>query len=152
MARKRLRPELAGATPALPPGHSPVTCTGFLLSFRDALDIVGGKWKSVILLGLGYMGTMRFGELQRVNKGITAKTLSKELKDLEMNGLIKRTVLDTMPVTVRYEITPYGRTLEVVLNELRAWGVTHRERVTGKAPVKKVAQRAVKPGKMEVVA
>lgn len=139
------------AVPALPPGHDQAACTGFLLSFRDALDIVGGKWKSVILLGLGYMGTMRFGELQRVNKGITAKMLSKELKDLEANGLVKRTVLDTMLVTVMYEITPYGRTLEAVLNELRAWGVKHRERVTGSGPVKKRAQRVAKPGKMEVV-
>jgi DNA-binding HxlR family transcriptional regulator len=139
------------AAPALPPGHSPAACTGFLLSFRDALEIVGGKWKSVILLGLGYMGTMRFGELQRVNKGITAKTLSKELKDLEMNGLVKRTVLDTMPVTVMYEITPYGRTLEAVLNELRGWGVKHRKRVTGSGPVKKRGHVAAKPGRMVVV-
>lgn len=138
--------------PALPPGHEPSACTGFLLSFRDALEVVGGKWKSVILLGLGYMGTMRFGELQRVNKGITAKTLSKELKDLEANGLVKRTVLDTMPVTVMYEITPYGRTLEAVLKDLRVWGVKHRERVKSSGPTKKRGQRALKPGKMEVVA
>jgi DNA-binding HxlR family transcriptional regulator len=138
-------------TPPLP-GHDHAACTGFLLSFRDALDIVGGKWKSVILLGLGYKGTMRFGELQRVNKGITAKTLSKELKDLEANGLVKRTVLDTMPVTVMYGITPYGRTLEAVLNGLRLWGVQHRERVRNSGPVKQRGQRAVKPGKMEVVA
>jgi DNA-binding HxlR family transcriptional regulator len=133
-------------------GHDPAACSGFLLSFRDALDIVGGKWKSVILLGLGYTGTMRFGELQRVNKGITAKTLSKELKDLEANGLVTRTVLDTMPVTVMYAITPYGRTLEAVLKDLRVWGVKHRERVRNSGPVKQRGQRAVKPGKMEVVA
>lgn len=141
------------ATHVLPAGHDQGACTGFLLSFRDALEIVGGKWKSVILLGLGYMGTMRFGELQRVNKGITAKTLSKELKDLEANGLVKRTVLDTMPVTVMYEITPYGRTLETVLKDLRIWGVKHRERVRSSGPVKKRGPRvAAKPGKMEVVA
>ena len=64
---------------------------------------------------------------------------------------MKRTVLDTMPVTVMYEITPYGRTLEAVLQDLRLWGVKHRERVTGN-PMKKRAQRALKPGKMEVVA
>ncbi len=140
------------AAPVLPAGHDQGACTGFLLSFRDALDIVGGKWKSVILLGLGYMGTMRFGELQRVNKGITAKMLSKELKDLEANGLVKRTVLDTMPVTVMYGITPYGRTLEAVLKELREWGVKHRERVRNDGPKKSRARVAAKPGKMEVVA
>ncbi|HEY0978867.1 MAG TPA: helix-turn-helix domain-containing protein, partial [Flavobacteriales bacterium] len=94
--------------PELPPGHDAATCSSVLLSFRDALDIVGGKWKSPILLALGHMGPTRFGELQRFHQGIPAKTLSKELKDLEMNGLVKRIVLDTMPVTVTYEITPYG--------------------------------------------
>lgn len=132
--------------------HDQAACTGFLLSFRDALDIVSGKWKSVILLGLGFWGSMRFGELQRLNKGITAKTLSKELKDLEANGLVKRTMLDTMPVTVMYEITPYGRTLESVLKDLRMWGVKHRERVKSNGPVKKRGQRVLKTGKLEVVA
>ena len=143
MARK------AATTPLLQ--HDPTACTGFLLSFRDALEIVSGKWKSVILMGLGFRGTMRFGELQRMNKGISAKSLSKELKDLEANGLVKRTVLDTMPVTVMYEITPYGRTLEAVLKELRTWGVKHRERVKNSGPVKKRGQRVLKPGKLEVV-
>lgn len=106
MPRKAITPEVQA--------RDQTHCTGFLLSFRDALEMVGGKWKSPILLALGYMGAMRFGELQRVQHGIPAKTLSKELKDLEQNGLVKRTVLDTMPVTVKYEITPYGRTLEKV--------------------------------------
>jgi DNA-binding HxlR family transcriptional regulator len=94
---------------------------------------------------------MRFGELQRMHDGIPAKTLSKELKDLEQNGLVKRTVLDTMPVTVTYEITPYGRTLEKVLHELLQWGVDHRAYIrTGNVP-KKVAKRVARTGKLEVV-
>lgn len=134
-----------------PPGHDAATCTGLLLSFRDAVEIIGGKWKSVILLSLGFKGTMRFGELQRMHNGIPAKTLSKELKDLEQNGLVKRTVLDTMPVTVQYEITSYGRTLEKVLLELREWGMSHREYIrTGNVP-KKVARRVAKSGKLVVV-
>ena len=121
------------------------------MSFRDAMETIGGKWKSPILLSLGYMGTMRFGELQRVHHGIAAKTLSKELKDLEQNGLVKRTVLDTMPVTVQYEITPYGRTLEKLLMDLRTWGMDHREYIrTGNVP-KKTAKRVAKSGKLEVV-
>lgn len=143
MPRKPLKPE--------PQAHSPASCAGLLLSFRDAVDIIGGKWKSPILLSLGFRGTMRFGELQRMHDGIPAKTLSKELKDLERNGLVKRTVLDTMPVTVQYEITPYARTLEKLLLDLRAWGEDHRSYIrTGSVP-KKVAKRAVKPGKMMVV-
>lgn len=137
--------------PPLPPGHNAAACAGVLLSFRDAMDTIGGKWKSPILLSLGFKGTMRFGELQRLHNGIPAKTLSKELKDLEQNGLVKRTVLDTMPVTVEYEITPYGRTLEKLLLELRTWGVSHREYIrTGNVP-KKTAKRVAKSGKLEVV-
>lgn len=137
--------------PTLPPGHNAAACAGVLLSFRDAMDTIGGKWKSPILLSLGFKGTMRFGELQRLHQGIPAKTLSKELKDLEQNGLVKRTVLDTMPVTVEYEITPYGRTLEKLLLELRTWGVSHREYIrTGNVP-KKTAKRVAKSGKLEVV-
>lgn len=125
-------------------------CTGFLLTFRDAMEAVSGKWKSPILLSLGYKGVMRFGELQRLHKGISAKTLSKELKDLEMNGLVKRTVLDTMPITVSYEITPYGRTLEAVLHDLRDWGVKHRERARNSGP-SKPRGRVVRTGKLMVV-
>jgi DNA-binding HxlR family transcriptional regulator len=144
MPRKATRPE------QLPEQHT-AQCANFLLSFRDALDIIGGKWKSVILLGLGYKGPMRFGELQRVQERIPAKTLSKELKDLEANGLVKRTVLDTMPVTVLYEITPYGRTLEKVLLELRNWGMDHRAYIRSGGVPKKEAKRAAKPARMMVV-
>ena len=126
-------------------------CSTFLLSFRDALEVVAGKWKSPILLSLGYKGTMRFGELQRLHAGLPAKTLSKELKDLETNGLVKRTVLDTMPVTVKYEITPYGRTLETVLLQLHGWGVKHREHIRGEGSVKKQVKKAAKPARLEVV-
>ena len=144
-----MRPK--AAAPTLPEGHTASSCASVLMSFRDAMEIIGGKWKSVLLLSLGFKGTMRFGELQRMHNGIPAKTLSKELKDLEQNGLVKRTVLDTMPVTVQYEITPYGRTLEKLLMELRAWGMDHREYIrTGNVP-KKVARRVAKTGKLQVV-
>ena len=144
MPRKALKPEP-------PPGHDTATCNGLLRSFRDAVEIIGGKWKSPILLSLGFKGTMRFGELQRMHGGIPAKTLSKELKDLEQNGLVKRTVLDTMPVTVQYEITPYARTLEKLLLDLRAWGEDHRTYIRTGNVTKKVARRVAKTGKLVVV-
>ncbi|MEO8066139.1 MAG: helix-turn-helix domain-containing protein [Flavobacteriales bacterium] len=143
MPRKLIKPKLT------PEEHS--GCNNFLLSFRDALEVVGGKWKSPILLSLGYKGTMRFGELQRLHNGIPAKTLSKELKDLETNGLLKRTVLDTMPVTVQYEITAYGRTLEAVLLQLHGWGTKHREYIRNGGAEKKVVRKAAKPARLEVV-
>jgi|GEM_PF-3499164 len=92
-----------------------------------------------------------FGELQRIHSGIPAKTLSKELKDLVTNGLVKRTVLDTMPVTVQYAITPYGRTLEAVLLQLHGWGVKHREYTRNGGVEKKVVRKAGKPARLEVV-
>lgn len=136
---------------APPPAHDQATCTSLLLSFRDAVEIISGKWKSVILLSLGFKGEMRFGELQRMHRGIPAKTLSKELKDLELNGLVKRTVLDTMPLTVQYAITPYGRTLEKLLLDLRLWGMDHREYIrTGNVP-RKTARRVARTGELQVV-
>jgi DNA-binding HxlR family transcriptional regulator len=133
------------------PAEQLAKCAGFLLSFRDALEIVGGKWKSPILLSLGFKGTLRFGELQRLHHGIAAKTLSKELKDLEQNGLVERTVLDTMPVTVQYRITPYGRTLEKILLDLRDWGVEHRAYIKSGGVPKKQAKFIAKTGKLKLV-
>jgi DNA-binding HxlR family transcriptional regulator len=58
--------------------------------------------------------------------------LSKELKELEMNQLVKRTVYDSKPVTVEYELTSYGKSLEDVLGALMVWGTQHRKRIMGK--------------------
>lgn len=68
-------------------------------------------------------------DLMREVDGVAAKMLSKELQDLEANQLIKRTVLNTKPVTVEYEITEYGKTLEQVLRTLVDWGVQHRQKI-----------------------
>ncbi len=105
-------------------------CTEFLLPVHDAMDILGGKWKIPLILYLS-LGKRRFKEMER-GVGITAKMLSKELKDLEINGLVKRTVYDTLPVSVEYSITEYGKSLEKVILSIRAWGVQHRKKVTGK--------------------
>lgn len=61
--------------------------------------------------------------------GIAAKMLSKELQELELNGLVKRTVLDTKPVTVEYELTEYGHSLRPIINEMATWGKLHRDRI-----------------------
>jgi DNA-binding HxlR family transcriptional regulator len=63
--------------------------------------------------------------------GISNKMLSKELKELELNKLVKRTVLDTHPVTVQYELTKHGKTLQTIINNLTAWGKEHRKEVIG---------------------
>jgi DNA-binding HxlR family transcriptional regulator len=69
---------------------------------------------------------------------ITAKVLSKELKDLEINELVKRTVYDTKPVSVEYELTPYGHSLEKIIDEMRSWGINHRCRISGKQNLEEV--------------
>jgi DNA-binding HxlR family transcriptional regulator len=104
--------------------HGP-ECGKFLLAVRDTMDILNGKWKIPIIGSLRF-GKKRFKELQRDLDGITAKMLSKELRDLEINQLVVRTVYDTKPVTVEYEITEYGRTLDKVLFEIADWGGKHR--------------------------
>ena len=107
-------------------------CKKNLLPVRDALDILGGKWKLPIIIALTF-DNKRFKEMQREIQGITAKMLSKELKDLEVNQLVKRTVYDTVPVSVEYSLTPYGKSLHKVIGELRTWGLQHRKKVLSKA-------------------
>lgn len=103
-------------------------CTKHLLPVKDALDILSGKWKIQIIISLTF-GKKRFKEIQREIPGITAKMLSKELRELEINELATRKVYDTKPVTVEYELTPYGRTLKKLINELHEWGSKHRKRI-----------------------
>jgi DNA-binding HxlR family transcriptional regulator len=74
-------------------------------------------------------GNKRFNELQRTIEGISAKVLSSELKDLELNGFIRRNVFTGTPVVVEYELTEYCDTLTDVLNALSTWGAMHRETV-----------------------
>jgi DNA-binding HxlR family transcriptional regulator len=103
-------------------------CLEQMRAIHDTLDLLNGKWKIAIIGSLGF-GKRRFMELQRLVEGIGSKMLSKELRDLEMNELVKRTVHDTKPVTVEYELTPYGKTLEDIISELAKWGKIHRKRI-----------------------
>jgi DNA-binding HxlR family transcriptional regulator len=97
-----------------------------ILGIRDAMDVLSGKWKIQIIGTLLFGGRMRFMDLIREVDGIAAKMLSKELQDLETHQLITRTVMETKPITVEYEITPYGRSLEKVIIEIVHWGYEHR--------------------------
>ncbi|MCK9410130.1 MAG: helix-turn-helix domain-containing protein [Bacteriovoracaceae bacterium] len=106
-------------------------CSKQLLAINDALDILRGKWKIQIIGSLTF-GKKRFTEMQREVRGITARMLSKELKELEINELVLRTVHNTTPVTVEYELTDYGKTLDKVIEGLRDWGVKHRKRIIKK--------------------
>lgn len=94
----------------------------------DALEVIGGKWKFPILYSL-CSGKKRFKDLLEDIGKITPKMLSMELKDLEINGLITRTAIPTVPVTVEYEMTSYGQTLKPVLVHIQEWGKNHRKKV-----------------------
>ena len=103
-------------------------CSRYIRPVRDVIDLIGGKWKLPIIIALS-LNTHRFKQLERQIEGITPRMLSKELKDLEANGLVRREVFDTMPVTVEYSLTDYGRSLDEVIAAMRSWGLKHRERV-----------------------
>ncbi|HEY9560018.1 MAG TPA: helix-turn-helix domain-containing protein [Anseongella sp.] len=107
------------------------SCPKIMLSIRDALEALEGRWKLLILFSLS-AGPRRFKQIAREVNGITDKTLSRELKNLEASKLIKRDVYNTFPPTVEYSITAHGRSLERVLDELHYWGLAHRKEVIGK--------------------
>ena len=102
-------------------------------SVRDTLDVAGGKWKLVILAALGER-KYRFKELGRA-LNISPSILSKELQEMEMDQLVRRTVLNTTPQTVEYEVTEYSKTLGEVLRAMRSWGEMHHETIVGKKRV-----------------
>lgn len=106
-------------------------CSGSMLPVRDALEVISGKWKLMILISIS-SGNSRFREIERSVPKITSKVLAKELKDLEEHQLIKRTVYDESPVVVEYTTTPYTASLENVIKELRDWGINHRKKIIGK--------------------
>jgi DNA-binding HxlR family transcriptional regulator len=110
-------------------------CQGKLASIDDALYVIGGKWKLRIIVTLKD-GINRFNELQRTIKGISARVLSNELKDLEMNGFVRRNVYDATPVIIEYELTDYANTLGKVLESLSEWGEMHRRNIRKKSLVK----------------
>jgi DNA-binding HxlR family transcriptional regulator len=103
-------------------------CMGLILPVSDAIQVLSGKWKLPILIALSF-GNKRFGEIARAIPKITDRMLSKELRELEMNHLIKRTVYDAVPVIVEYSKTEYGDTLDPVIQELYKWGTKHRKKI-----------------------
>ncbi|UTN02836.1 helix-turn-helix transcriptional regulator [Flavobacterium bizetiae] len=98
-----------------------------IMAVHDTMDILNGKWKISIISSICYHNKRRFTDILNDVNGISNKMLSKELRDLEINKLIKRTVLDTQPVTIHYQLTDYGLTLKTIINDLAEWGLKHRK-------------------------
>ena len=97
-------------------------CVGHIeCSIEKALDILGGKWTFLIIRDL-FTGTKRFGELRKSLSGVSPKTLSERLKELEEKGVVTRFAYPTVPPTVEYSLTEKGRSLKPVIKEMKLWG------------------------------
>jgi DNA-binding HxlR family transcriptional regulator len=92
----------------------------------DALYVLNGRWRLPILMSLIY-GNHRFTDIARSIPKMTDRMLSKELRELEINLLINRTVIDAVPVKIEYTITEHGKSLHTVIIELSKWGIYHRQ-------------------------
>jgi DNA-binding HxlR family transcriptional regulator len=103
-----------------------------MMAVHDAMDVLNGKWKINIISSVCYYNKRRFSDILNDVTGISNKMLSKELKELEVNKLVARTVLNTHPVTIQYELTEHGKTLKTIINNLTDWGIQHRKEVTGR--------------------
>jgi len=103
-------------------------CQQKLLVTRDTLEVIQGKWRIPIILSLTF-GNKRFGEIHRDIAAISPKMLSQELKALETNKIITRTLYDSMPVTVEYSLTPLGASMKPLLDEILNWGIHFRKEI-----------------------
>lgn len=93
-----------------------------------AVDVMGGKWKGLILWWL-QEGPLRFGELRRTVEGISERVLILQLRELESRGLVHREVHQQVPPKVEYSLTGFGRSLLPALNALGGWGEDNLERL-----------------------
>ncbi|MDK2834701.1 MAG: hypothetical protein PWP63_1788 [Methanolobus sp.] len=96
-------------------------CKGYNCPVEATLDVIGGKWKPLILWQLREK-TLRYNSLQQVLPGISPKMLTKQLKELEDDGLVRRKMYPEIPPKVEYSLTDFGRTVIPVLEELCRWG------------------------------
>lgn len=105
-------------------------CKKRIMAIHDTMDVLSGKWKISIISSLGF-GKKRYSEILKDVSGISGKVLSRELKDMEMNQLITRVVLNTQPVAIQYGLTPYCEDLLPIINNLAEWGARHRKKIIG---------------------
>ncbi len=123
-------------------------CKGkkYYCAMELSLQVIGGKWKPIILWRLGTDGTLRFSQLSRIMPNITQKMLTQQLRELEADGMLKRTVWPQVPPKVEYELTELGWSIMPVLRELCAWGKGYEERFgveDGSPPEREPAETVV---------
>jgi DNA-binding HxlR family transcriptional regulator len=96
--------------------------SGERCALQEILGVIGGKWSMSIIYAL-FPGKKRFSELERLVPNINTRMLTKELKNMEANGIVTRKVFATVPPTVEYTLTFKGKKLEPIIEELYKWGV-----------------------------
>jgi len=101
-------------------GHSSYRCNAGC-PVEATLEVIGGKWKGVILYHL-LEKTYRFGELKKIMVGITQHTLTKQLRELERDGIVSRKVYAEVPPRVEYSLTERGESLRAIIVMMREWG------------------------------
>ena len=94
---------------------------------KATVDVVGGRWKPLILFYL-LNHPKRFSALRKDIPGVTAQMLTLQLRQLEADGIVSRSIHAEVPVRVEYELTPYGKTLSTLLRAMRKWGERHLDR------------------------
>ncbi|SJN48009.1 helix-turn-helix domain-containing protein [Sphingobacterium sp. JB170] len=103
-------------------------CGHTILANHDVMDLLNGKWKVSIIACLCFR-TMRYSELLKEVRGVSGKMLSRDLRELEDNHLIKRTIQATQPVTVEHAITEYGYTLKKLTSTIAEWGWSTEKKI-----------------------
>ncbi|MBP3041068.1 helix-turn-helix transcriptional regulator [Bacillaceae bacterium Marseille-Q3522] len=91
---------------------------------EKTLNIISAKWSFLIIRELLIDGTLRFGKLMKQLEGISSKTLSLRLKELEEKGIVKKTIFPEIPPHVEYSLTEKGKQLESIFIELKRFGLT----------------------------
>lgn len=107
----------------------------FVMAIKDALNVVSGKWKLAIVCTM-LRGPRRFNEMERLLNGLSPRMLARELRELEVNGVVSRIQSDSSSTLVRsYQLTASGQQLESVIVSMAEWGVAHRVSVAQSLPL-----------------
>jgi DNA-binding HxlR family transcriptional regulator len=116
-------------------------CGNYSCGLAAALDVIGGKWKVLILWALR-ADAQRFGELRRLVSGISEKMLIQHLKEMQADGIVARKDFKEVPPRVEYALTPFGKSLYAALAPLCEWGTLHMNRIEARKEAIEAKTRA----------